>query len=165
MESSLDLPPDPVNLPLRPLVAIAGGGGSVSLNSGQSIHIQFELIRVSTDRAVDLSVGSLPQGVTAAFTPPSLLSSSSGQQFSLTLTAAADAPPTKAAVHVIAAGPGVPAACASVTVLVQIAGQVRPRYQLPAVAYAPSATSAAAGESQVVCGSGSTGTTSRLVPC
>jgi hypothetical protein len=145
--------------PQAPQITLTGGS-SVTVNSGQSAAVQFSLDRHDMGTAVSLSVSSLPQGVTAVFSPASLPASSAAQQFSLTLTAAATVVPVETTIQVTATGSGVFTAHASVTVLVQAVGQVRPLYQLLTVVYAPPGTNAGKGDSQVVYGSGSTtGTT------
>jgi hypothetical protein len=147
------------NPPVPPLIALLGGG-SVSLSSGQSVTVQFSVARHNAQMPISLGIGSLPTGITAAFSPKLLPASVASQQFSLTLTAAANIQPVKATIEVTASGSGVSPANASVTLTASAFGQVRPLYQLLTVIYAPPGTTSGKGDSQVVYGSGSTtGTT------
>jgi hypothetical protein len=143
-------PPDPWIL-ITPLSA------SVSITSGQRASATFTMHKHYTNAPVSLSVGPLPQGISAAFNPQS---PANDQEFSLTLTAAPDVSPAEATIRITASATGVDDANASVIVNATATGQVRPSYHLLTVVYAPPGTNGGRSSSQVVYGSESTtGTT------
>jgi hypothetical protein len=157
MEPS-SLTPAITNRPPPPrFIAITPAESDVSISSGQSVPIQFTLVRSLIESAAALSVGPLPQGITAALSPKSLPMSAADQEFTLTLTAAASVAPAKATIQVAATGASEPA---RVTLNAKATGQVRPAYQLLTLVYAPPGTNGGKSSSRVNYDSGSTtGTT------
>jgi hypothetical protein len=101
-----------------PRIILSAETGSVSVNNGQSIAVEFTAERVDTEAAISLSAVRLPQGVTAAFSPASLPASSVAQKFIMTLTASPNAVTAESAVQVVAAAPAAESASAIVTVTV-----------------------------------------------
>jgi hypothetical protein len=101
--------------PITPRIAIEPTATSASISSGQSVTINFLLLRVNDDSAVSLSISTLPAGITAALSPQSLPSSPASQKFSLTLRAAPDVVPAEATISVMA-GSGITAPRASVNI-------------------------------------------------
>jgi len=144
-------------LPPPPHIAISPSTTSITISSGQSETLNFTLEKTTIFTAVSLSVGSVPQGITAALSTSVLEPSHS--QFSLTLTAAENLTPVEATIYINASAEGL-SARATVTVNALAAGQVFPTYQLLTVLYAPPGTNGGRSTSQVQYASGSTtGTT------
>ena len=138
---------------------------SLTLYSGQSVTVNFQIVRDGywgdIDFPVGLSVGPVPPGITAALSTQSLSPDSS--EFSLTLTAAEGVTPAEATIEVQAAIPTAPAAASAVTVNAVAYGQVWPAYHLLTVLYAPPGTKGSKSSSQVSYASGSTtGTTDSI---
>ncbi len=130
--------------PPKPRIFITPAATNITLNSGQSITVNFLLERFDIDVAVNLGVGSVPPGVTAALSPQSLPATSpqplstTGADFSLTLTAAENVTPAEATIEVglVDAGGGL-STLATVTVNAVASGQVLPAYHILTLVYAP----------------------------
>jgi len=132
-------------------------------------------VRYDIDVAVNLGVGSVPPGVTAALSPQSLPAtppqplSATGANFSLTLTAAENVTPAEATIEVgLVDADGGLSVLATVTVNAVASGQVLPAYQILTLVYAPPGThggtsTSQESTSQVLYASGSTtGTTDSI---
>jgi hypothetical protein len=161
--------------PPKPRISIEPATTSITLNSGQSITLNFVLVRNDIHVAVNLGVGSVPPGVTAVLSPQSLPAtpplgpSATAVNFSLTLTAAENVTPAEATIEVglVEVGGGL-SARATVTVNAVASGQVLPAYQILTLVYAPPGTKGGTSTSQestsqVLYASGSTtGTTDSI---
>lgn len=161
--------------PPKPRIFITPATASITLDSGQSITVDFFLERYDIDVAVNLGVGSVPPGVTAALSPQSLPATSpqplsaTAAPFSLTLTAAENVTPAEATIEVglVEFGGGL-SALGTVTVNAVASGQVLPAYQILTLVYAPPGTTGGLttsqeSTSQVLYASGSTtGTTNSI---
>src|SRR5262249_5231827 len=86
--------------PPEPQIFIHPTQASVSISSGQSVSVNFTLRKIGAVGEVSLSVGSLPQGITAAFPGFTGLA----PQFTLTFTAALNVTPAEATIQVTASG-------------------------------------------------------------
>jgi hypothetical protein len=137
------LPTLPLPRPPPPPRIVLTGGGSVSIGNGQSVSVQFQVVTTDIFEPISLAALGLPQGVTAAFSPPSLPAPDAGavQRFSLTLTAVPNAPAAQSTIQLTAAASGLTPALAWVTVAV-----VSPFSFVPG---APILPIAASGESTV----------------
>jgi hypothetical protein len=142
----------PIPPPLPKLV-VSPAASSVSISSGQQVTIEFGVERIDAPTTATLAVGSLPAGITATFSPPSLAYSATA--FSLTLTAASNITPVLATIQVTVATDDAKAQ-ASVTVNAKALGQVFPAYHILTVIYAPPGMNGGKSGSQVVYGSQST---------
>jgi Carboxypeptidase regulatory-like domain len=149
-----------IHEPPEPLLSITPNSASVSISSGQSVSIDFTVHKTYIIGQVSLSVGTLPQGIAAAFSGPIIVGGSGQAPFTLTLTAALNATPVLATIQVTASASNADDANASVTLNATATGQVYPRYQILTVLYAPPGTNGGKSSSQVSYGGGSTtGTT------
>jgi hypothetical protein len=161
--------------PPKPRIFISPETTSVTLNSGQSITVNFLLERFEIDVAVNLGVGSVPPGVTAALSPQSLPAVppqpgfTTSANFSLTLTAAENVTPAEATIEVgLVNAAGGLSALGAVIVNAVASGQVMPAYQILTLVYAPPGTvgnlpTSQEATSQVLYASGSTtGTTDSI---
>src|SRR5216683_2763505 len=133
---SPDLGSNAIQEPPEPRIFITPRNASVSISSGQSATVTFRLLKLHTNRETTLSAAPLPQGITAAFSPQS---PGNGENFTLTLTAAPNITPAEATIEVTA-DCTVDFDTVPVTVNAQATGQVRPKYQLLTVLYAPPGT-------------------------
>src|SRR5271156_4942563 len=79
------LPTLPLPRPPPPPRIVLTGGGRVSIGNGQSVSVQFQVVTTDIFEPISLAALGLPQGVTAAFSPPSLPAPDAGavQRFSL----------------------------------------------------------------------------------
>jgi hypothetical protein len=146
--------------PPEPQLWITPNSASVSISSGQSVSIDFTVHKIFIRGQVSLSVGTLPQGITAAFSGPIIVGGTGHAPFTLTLTAALDVTPVFATIQVAASASNVDDANASVTLNATATGQVYPEYHILTVLYAPPGTNGGKSSSQVSYGGGSTiGTT------
>jgi hypothetical protein len=146
----------PIKEPPEPQLFIRPAEASVSIRSGQSESVNFTLHKIGTVGKVSLSVGSLPQGITAAFPGFNGLA----PQFTLTLTAAPDVTPAEATIQVTASSESVADVNVSVTLNATATGQAYPKYKILTVLYAPPGTNGGKSSSQVSYSNGSTtGTT------
>lgn len=146
--------------PPEPRVWITSNSASVSISSGQSVPVNFVLHKTAVRVQVSLSVGTLPQGITAAFSESNFAGGTGTEKFTLTLTAALNVTPVLATIQVTASALNVDDAHASITMNVKAVGEVQPSYILLTILYAPPGSASAKNLSKVVYGSGSTtGTT------
>jgi hypothetical protein len=134
-----DIPPGPLPPKPTPKLTISPLTTKVSISSGQTVVVTFELERTLVETAVSLHAGPPPTGVTAALSATSLAASDENQEFSLTLTAAPDITPVAAAIEITATS-GAYSASSSVAINASAVGQLYPNYHVLDVVYAPPGT-------------------------
>ncbi len=158
-----DLSPEPIPPPIQPKLAISPLTTNVSISSGQTVIVYFDLERTLVETAVSLQVGTPPAGITAALSTTSLAPPDAVQAFSLSLTAASDIAPVAATIEVTATA-GEYSAAASVGINASAVAQLYPNFQVLSVVYGPPGSALGAPASKndswvIYSTSSSTGTT------
>jgi hypothetical protein len=165
VEMTAELHPEiaPGPMPPKPKLAISPLTTNVSISSGQTVTVSFELERTLVESTVSLQVGTPPPGLTATLSTTSLAPPDAIQGFSLTVIAAPDVTPVAATIDVTASA-GEYSATAFVAINASAVGQLYPNYHVLTVVYAPPGTAlgtpGSKSDSQAVYAtSSSTGTT------